>query len=450
MKMKYEARMIIQTKKIKKIKILKILTIFLILMEIGLIGNIVVAQENPTPPPEPTPPDTDDTSDQNDERKSIAELAGSKVLSISISSLDPDPPMAGEIAELRIGIENLGGYYVNDLTMEIIPEYPFELVPGESAAKNVGMIEGYKVDSTVNLKTVKYTLKINKDAPAGIYELKVKYYEKKSGYVVKSLFIDIKSRANVEVIHIDKTSLIPGRQGSLKFTINNAGNSPLRDVTFYWENKDNTILPVGSDNTRNIKYIDVNSQSEIEYQVIADSSALPGLYKLDLFLAYLDSSNGTKKQLSTIAGMYVGGQTDFDISFSDNTNTETSFSIANTGSNPAYAVSIIIPKQTNWKVSGPNSVMIGNLNSGDYTVAGYKLRPLSNSTSQITVHISYTDTLGERKIVTKDVELDTENIKNTEIITDRGGGNTVQIIIILMIIVILIWSYKKYKEKKRI
>lgn len=446
------------TKKIKKEKFIKLsskklVPVLLLISTLLLIMNTVAyAEVAPTPPPSPTPPTSDSTPVQNNERTgSLTGFANSKVLSISISNLDPDPPMAGDIVEIRIGIENLGGTSVNDLMMEIIPEYPFVPVSGESTVKDIGIIEGFRTDSTANLKVVKYILKINKDVPAGSYELKVKYYEKTSSdAVIKSLFIDIKSRANVEVIHIDKTLLVPGKQGSLKFTINNVGNSPLRDISFYWENKENTILPVGSDNTRNIKHIDVNNSFDIEYQVIADSSAIPGLYKLDLYLNYLDSTNGTKRQLATIAGIYVGGQTDFDISFSDSTNTETSFSIANIGSNPAYAVSVIIPKQNNWKVSGPNSVMIGNLNSGDYTVASYKLRSSNNDTSQITIQVSYTDTLGERKVIGKEVELEPKNIISTEATTNQRQGDISQIVIGLIILTVLIWLYRKYKNQKLI
>jgi len=73
----------------------------------------------------------------------------------------------------------------------------------------------------------------------------------------KSLYINVKSRQSAEVIHIDKSTLVPGKESGLKFTINNVGNAPLRDLTFYWENTDNIILPVGSDNTRYIRYIEI-------------------------------------------------------------------------------------------------------------------------------------------------------------------------------------------------
>jgi len=92
-------------------------------------------------------------------------------------------------------------------------------------------------------------------------------------------------------------------------------------------------------------------------------------------LTYKDNINGTEKKISTIAGMYVGGGTDFDVAFSDNANSQMSFTIANIGSNPANSVSVVIPQQRSWSVSGSNSVIIGNLNKGDYTVASSSCSP---------------------------------------------------------------------------
>ena len=408
-----------------------------------------------TPTPTPTPVQIVTIIVKNDNTKDsgISSLAGSTVLSISLANLNPNPPITGEAVEVRIGIENIGGDAINDLMMEIIPEYPFSLVSGENAAKEIGIVEGYQSDDpTANLKIIKYKLKIDKDASAGIYELKVKYYESgTSDFVKKSLYIDIKSRTNVEIIRVDKTTLIPGKQNSLKFTINNVGNAPLRDITFNWENKDNVVLPVGSDNTRYIKYIDINEGFDLEYQVIADTNANPGLYKLGLYLTYTDSINGTMRQLATIAGVYIGGGTDFDISFAESTGSETSFSVANTGSNPAYAVLVIIPRQKDWRVSGSNSVMIGNLNSGDYTSASFKLQPLknpiSNSSSEIVVKITYTDTMGERKVVEKNVELEqSQNI--VDVAPKQRQGNPLYIVIAIIIVLLLASAYKKYGRQK--
>ncbi len=421
-----------------------------------------------------------------------AALASSTVLSISLANYDPDPAIAGNPVEVRIGIENIGGTTANDLMLETMPEYPFELVPGENAVQSIGMIPGYDVNSNQNLKIVKYRMQVNKDAPAGRYELKVKYYEQgASDMTQKSLYLDVKSRESAEVIHIDKTAIVPGKQSSLKFTINNVGNAPLRDLTFYWENADNIILPVGSDNTKYIRYIDIGNGTDLEYQVIADTNAQPGLYKLNLYLTYEDSISNQTKKINTFAGLYVGGGTDFDVAFSDNANGIMSFSVANIGSNPANSVSVVIPEQPVWSVSGTNSVIIGNLNKGDYTVASFKLQssisnmssqnrvPRNNSNSQgrpmqrsmngstnsssdtVLVQIAYTDTMGERTVVQKEVKL---SVSNTGYAVDQttfqGRGSTATqasvfstymwYFIGIAVLLVGFVGYKKYTSRKLI
>jgi hypothetical protein len=258
-----------------------------------------------------------------------ADLTGSPQLSISLANYDPNPATAGNTVDVSIGILNTGGIATNDLILEVMPVYPFDLVQGENAIKDVGIVQGFQADSASNLKIVKYHMVINRDTPEGTYELKLKYYEQGStSATTTSVYIDVKNRVNAEVIQIDKSTIVPGQQSSLKFTINNMGNSPLRDLTFYWENTDNIILPVGSDNTKYIKYIDIGNSSNLEYQVIADTNAQPGLYKINLHLSYQDSLSNQTKTINTIAGIYVGGGTDFDVAFSDNSNGQMSFSVA--------------------------------------------------------------------------------------------------------------------------
>lgn len=421
-----------------------------------------------------------------------AALAGSTVLSVSLANYDPNPAIAGNPVEVRIGIQNIGGTTTNDLMMEVVPEYPFELVPGENAVHDVGIVQEYQADSTANIKIVTYKMQINKNAPAGSYELKVMYYEKGStGMTKKSLYLDVKSKETAQVIHIDKSILVPGKQSSLKFTINNLGNAPLRDLTFNWDNDQNIILPVGSDNTRYIKYIDIGNGTDLEYQVIADTNAQPGLYKLNLHLSYDDSFSNQTKTISTFAGVYVGGGTDFDIAFSDNANGIMSFSVANIGSNPANSVSVVIPEQPGWSVSGTNSVIIGNLNKGDYTVASFKLQSsISNMSSQnrvarnnsnsqgrpmqrsmngstnsssdtMLVQIAYTDTMGERTVVQKEVKIGLQNVASADGLTGSEGrrGAVPQASVFstymwyfigIAVLLVGFVGYKKYTSRKLI
>ncbi|MFH1915708.1 MAG: COG1361 S-layer family protein [Nanoarchaeota archaeon] len=341
---------------------------------------------------------------------------------------DPDPALAGDTVELRIGIENVGDVPINNLDVEFVPSYPFEVLQGEPVVQKLGTIQGTAGVYSENLKIMKMKVRVNRDTIAGTYQLKLKYYEEGSGAVTQATIpVAIQNRDNAEVIHIDRTALVPGREDSLQFTINNVGNAPLRDLKFYWENSDDIILPVGSDNTKYVKYIDVGESAALEYRVIADTNANPGLYKLDLYLSYDDPLTNGTKTISTIAGIYVGGETDFDVAFTQSSSGQMSFTVANIGSNPAYSVSVSVPAQRGWSVSGSNAVIIGNLNKGDYTVASFalsgsasnmsgfqrnrnmseNLTPMTNPGNEVQMQIAYTDTMGVRQVITKQVPVQT-------------------------------------------
>jgi hypothetical protein len=379
-------------------------------------------------------------------------------VTLSLVNQDPDPAAAGDTVDVRIGVANLGGIAAANQVVEIVPSYPFELLPGDSAVQKIGSIGAYQGIYDENSQIIKFRLMVNKDATEGNYSLQVLNYEE--GSSVKSqtnLAIDVKGKASADVIHIDKSVIVPGNETSLKFTINNVGTAPLSDLTFSWDNSDNILLPVESDNTKYIRYIDVGKSADVEYNVIADTNAAPGLYKLNLHLTYYDSATDSEKTITSIAGVYVGGGTDFDVAFSESTGTENTFSVANVGSNEAYSVSVIIPEQSGWSVTGSNSAIIGNLDKGDYTVATFSLQSTANSAAfqtgtagtrvrntnssgtgatgalparlansgsseSLLVRITYTNTMGERVSVDKAVPMNTKTISGNNSTSAGAAG----------------------------
>jgi len=411
------------------------------------------------------------------------------VLTVSLVNQDPDPAIAGNIVEVRIGVENTEGLQSENAVLELEDQYPFSMVPGENAIKKIGTIGSYQ--SGDNYKIIKYRIQVDRNAPAGTYDMVFWQYQegqKEAGGIKKMISVDVKGKEGAEVIYIDKTDLVPGKQTAMQFVITNLGSAPLKDLSFSWENEDGVILPVGSDNTKYIKYIDVEESAELDYKVIADSNAEPGLYKLDLSLKYENSLTGEDEEINTIAGVYVGGETDFDVAFSESSAGETSFSIANIGSNPAFSVSVIIPKQDGWRVSGSNSVIIGNLNKGDYTVASFTLQSgggagmmpptldfskmsqeertklreqrASQSSGTVLIQIDYTDTMGERKTLEKQVPLNPSAMTSADGTTTTTGfrGRMMQqesfwskyqwYFIGLAVLIVGFIAYKKYKRKK--
>ncbi len=330
-------------------------------------------------------------------------------LSIDLVNQDPDPAIAGDIVEVRISINNYGDT-VNDLSITLNPQYPFEMVPGEEALQTIATLKsGQEGD---NVQIIKYKIRVDSQASAGTYDLDLSYHKSGTNAIFhKILSIDVKSKASSVGIGIDTTTLIPGKITDIIYTITNDGSSPLRDVKFTWANSDNIILPVGSDNSRYLKNLEVGESQKLNFQVVADTNADAGLYKMDLTLTYDDSLTNTEQTVSTLAGIYVGGGTDFEVAYAESSTTDISFNIANVGSNPANSVTINIPRQQGWTITGSTTAIIGNLNQGDYTVASFNLQSSTTNKTRaktgntVKIKIMYTNTMGTRLTVEKQIEI---------------------------------------------
>jgi len=383
---------------------MKTIFLFSILMAISfaLLAGLAVAQ-------------TTDTS---------ASSPNSANINVSLVSQSPDPAKAGEMVELKFMVENTGGRSTNDLKFELMVQYPFTEIPGEEYIKTVTALRAYQVGA--DAITIKFKVRVDKDAIKGTNQIKLKRSETGyDSYVTESFNIDVTGSEYAQIIYIDKSIVTPGEETPLKFTITNVGTSPLQNLVFSWNEENGVILPVYSDDTKYIKYIDVGKSTDVEYTVVADVNADPGLYQLDLTLRF-DAESGTQ-EMNTKAGIFVGGETDFDVTFSESSAGQTSLSVANTGNNRALSVTVRIPDQENFAVSGSTSSIIGNLDKGDYTIVSFQINQTgsmagrmnrtagqmpdpsqmtqTSQNSSLKVLIDYTDTTGKRHTIEKSVAI---------------------------------------------
>ena len=346
---------------------------------------------------------------------------------VTLNNQDPAPARAGDTVDLRFTVENLGGGTVNNLQFEMLNEYPFTVVDGP-AVQNLGTLYGYQTGK--NYVNIEYRMKIDKDTLNGQHEIKLRHKDDQYDWTTDSFNVDVTSKQFAQIIYVDKAKLEPGKETDMTFTVTNTGNSALQNLIFSWSEPNGAVLPVYSDDTKYIKYLDVGQSVDLIYKVIADVNAKPGLYKLSLTLKYESRQNATSNIISTSAGVFIGGETNFDVAFSQSSQGQTSLSVANTGNNPAQSVSVRIPQQDNFRLSGSNSAIIGNLDKGDYTVVSFQI--MSSGTGNFTganrqrqssqnsqnnpagfagrnnnlkVVIDYTDTTGERRSVEKNVSI---------------------------------------------
>lgn len=392
-------------------------------------------------------------------------------LTIDLLNQDPDPVKPGDILEIRLSVQNTGYEEQENCIVKIEPDYPFKAISGEELSKNIGTL-GKRYDDDRG-KVVKFKVRVENDVNEGKYPLKVylySYNRKNSFSMNKDLTIDIDSESNAEIEFISVERLVPGKKTDLTFGIKNVGNSPLKNAMFSWDCENDVILPVGSSNVKHINLIDVDGTQNVSFQVLSNINTKPGLYKLDLLLTYDDIEdlqtiteagtveNQKRKEISSKAGVYIGGTTDFDIAFMERSMTGAyTFSISNIGNNGANSVKISVPLQDNWTVTdGSNSVILGNLQKGDYTIADFNLKSAEYGEElPIKFEISYTSSDGMRQLEEKTLPLyalpfsmPVESRNPGESTSSSNSGSALYKIVILVFAgAVLILLYRKRHKK---
>lgn len=327
------------------------------------------------------------------------------IIDANLMSQDPDPVYAGDTVELRFSIENIGYGNYENLVVELEDNYPFTII-GDNIY-SVGTLLSGQNDN--NKQILKFNVKVDKDSVAGTHTIILKTYKSGQSTLAKTFDFEItvKAQDSIDISSIDKNVVVPGKEELITFKIKNVGTSNIKNINFVWENSDKVILPVNSDNSAYISSLNAGEEKEVSFNVIASTTATADLYEMKLTLSYTDSLTGNVNSIQSNSGIYVGGETDFDIVYSDYSDGEYAFTIANIGANDATSIKVTIPEQTSYTVSQRNSEILGNLNKGDYTTTSFSITSTNTKTTsnKLKILIEYTNTLGLRESVTKEISL---------------------------------------------
>ncbi|MFZ1970688.1 MAG: hypothetical protein WAU65_00700 [Candidatus Nanoarchaeia archaeon] len=169
----------------------------------------------------------------------------------------------------------------------------------------------------------------------------------------------------------------------------------------------NPTFPFSLDSNQNATYSFYQLGSTpvlLHYLVRVDPNAVQGENQLQLEYSPSENSNYL---VQTFNIQVADSQTNFDSVIQDSTSTATSIGIANIGENTANSLIVRIPSQQDFRVVGTNGQIVGNLNSGDYTIATFDIVPMitrgnttiRNNNETLQVELDYTDAIGVRRTV---------------------------------------------------
>lgn len=345
-----------------------------------------------------------------------------------------EPVYPGDTVFVWVPIKNTGyGTWLSDTVVKLVPanNATERTVHVLDDAVAIGSIEEWN-----DIRTAKFKIHIDKSAVEGEYDFHVHVNSK--GKVDSSNSLSTTTMQEDKVLVVSGTPVItlsnssigtvaPGSSNEVVLEFRNEGTGTARnlyvDINTAMEHVTNVFSIVGSGTRFSLGSMSPGDESEIRFNLIVDAQAQTSVYNIPLKISGMNYST------TDYLGVSVAGITDFELSYQES-GSSFLLSVSNIGVNPAKAVSVEIPPQNSFSVSGSSTQVIGNLNSGDYTSANFQVSQMGRS--DMAIKILYTDAAGVRRMVEKKLPVKlssgmsgtTSKDANNHEAMHGGGSNT--------------------------
>lgn len=311
-----------------------------------------------------------------------------------------EPVYPGDTVFVWVPINNIGyGTSMVDTVVKLVPannatEKTIHVLDTEVSLGNM--------DDWNDMRTASFKVHVDQNTLEGEYEfiVYVTTKEKESGSIttaaLKDRILVIKGTPIITLSNTSISAIAPGSTNEVILKFKNEGSGVARnlyvDINTGSEHLASVFSITGSGTRFFLGSLGPGEDAKIKFDMIVDSQAQTGVYNIPIKIS------GINYSVSDSIGLGVAGITDFELSYQES-GSSFLLSVSNIGVNPAKAVSVEIPPQNSFSVSGSNTQVIGNLNSGDYTSANFQVSRTGRS--DMAIKILYTDAAGVRRSVEK-------------------------------------------------
>ncbi len=251
----------------------------------------------------------------------------------------------------------------------------------------------------------------------------------------------------VSLLNQDPYPAVPGDYVKVVFQIDGLASSECGNIEFTLLEDYPLVFDPNEDGVRKfseVDYIkDFQSNILIPFEVRIDMDALDGANPIEVKIQNKEDA----PTVETLSVEVDDVRADFEVYVKDyNFNThELTLEVLNIESSDVEALTLSIPKQTNIIVKGPNRVVVGDLDSNEYTTADFEATMMNG---EITIDLTYSDTINVRRTTTKTITFDSEYF--TERKADmKTTSMTTYIILGVIILLIGWWIVRKFTKKKK-
>lgn len=382
-------------------------------------------------------------------------------LLVSISKQEPDPVEPGKEIEVSFKIDN-NGTTANDVVFEILPEYPFSLVEGESQTRSIGTIATSQSSKQAVIE--RFRLKVAQDAGDGYHKIKVRHKDSNYDPWVSLENLKIKVQTSDALLGVDKFFSVPavtapGDKAKLAIDLKNYASSSLKNIKVSLDLTEATegsmpFAPIGSSNEKVINYLESNSVLPVSFDLLVDSGASSKAYKIPLKLGYSDYLNKNYSKSSFVT-LIVGDKPDLGITlertevYTPETPGNVVLRLVNKGNPDIKFLNVKVIQNDNVKVIGADESYIGKLDSDDFSTSEFKLFLKGERSVEIPVQVSYKDTNNNDYRENRKVELKLYSSGEAREFGVKSGNGSMWLIIAIVIVGVGYYYYRKRNKNNK-
>lgn len=379
--------------------------------------------------------------------------AGYPDFEVIATRTDPSPIQPGIYFELSLTVQNTGTDEVQNLTLELVPKYPFSLDPGEEVVKYFG-----RVIPPQDVMTT-YKLRVAGDAVEGWNEVELKV----RGCPLPSCaeltrIVKIKIEAVFAVLSIESVTSEPakisaGETANVKITLKNSADSLLRNIGVKLDLSNQSIpfAPVNSTTEKRLKFLAAGDQAELDFALIALPDSQAGVHKIPLTLSYSDAL-GTDYTKTDMISLIIGGAPELQTNIDETdvlkagSSGSVSLRLINKGPVNIKFLTVQLLPSTSYEILSSDNIYIGDLDSDDYDTAEFKLylKPDTESGSlTLPISLEYRDAMNNKFTERADVPVRIYTYDEARTFGLEKVNMTWTYVLVAVLLVLAYFGYKK-------
>jgi len=252
---------------------------------------------------------------------------------------------------------------------------------------------------------------------------------------------------DVTLLNQDPYPATPGDYVKLVFQIDGIDSPDCDDITVSLLEDYPIEFNPGESGVRTFKKIDYVKDFEssllVPFEVRVNEDALDGTNPIEVRV----QSKHDAPLLETLDLEVEDVKADFEVYVKDYSyaTNELTLEILNIESSDVEALTVEIPKQDNINVKGAKRIVVGDLDSNEYTSADFET---ILKDGDFKVSLIYSDTINTRRMVEKTVSFDSSYFTDRKADQTTTGIGTYIFWAVIAIIVIW-WIAKRFKKKKK-